>query len=95
MEKENIKDLIKKKLTSRKFHVTLIGYVSATLFLYWGLLPPDLWVDFSKWLFAVYTIGNSFEHFTNQGIKVKTSSREKSTDTNNPESIPEPHSESK
>lgn len=68
--KEEIKDLAWEKLTSRKFHVTLVGYVSATLFFYWGLLPPELWVDFSKWLFAIYVVGNSFEHFANQGIKV-------------------------
>ena len=81
MEKQSIRDLIYRKLTSRKFHVALIGYVSATLFFYWGLLPPELWVDFIKWIFAIYTVGNSFEHFANQGIKVKTPSSEESTVT--------------
>jgi len=68
--KEEIRDLAWEKLTSRKFHVTLVGYVSATLFFYWGLLPPEQWVNFSKWLFAIYVAGNSFEHFANQGIKL-------------------------
>ena len=64
MEKQSIRDLIYRKLTSRKFHVALIGYVSATLFFYWGLLPPELWVDFIKWTFGIYAISNIGEHVT-------------------------------
>jgi len=64
MEKESIQDLIYRKLTSRKFHVTLIGYVSATLFFYWGLLPPELWVELVRYLFLIYVAGNVGEHAT-------------------------------
>ncbi len=71
---DNFKQDLKRRLTSRKLQVTVVGFVSATVFFYIGILPPDLWVDLTKWVFAVYVAGNSFEHFTNQGIKIKTSS---------------------
>ncbi len=64
MEKQSIRDLIYRKLTSRKFHVALIGYVSATLFFYWGLLPPELWVELVRYLFLIYVAGNVGEHAT-------------------------------
>jgi len=78
--KESTKDFLWERLTSRKLHVTLVGFVSATLFFYHGMLPPDQWVSFVQWIFAIYVAGNAFEHFANQGIKLgqpkpKTKSR--------------------
>lgn len=62
---EDLRKKVKEKLTSRKLHVAIVGFVSATLFFYFGMLPPDLWVELIKWLFGLYAIGNVGEHIAN------------------------------
>ena len=76
--KESTKDFLWERLTSRKLHITIVGFITATVFLYHGILPPEQWTSFMKWIFAIYVAGNSFEHFAKQGIKLgkpKTSTK--------------------
>lgn len=68
--RESTKDFLFERLTSRKLHITIVGFITATIFFYAGMLPPELWVEFIQWIFAVYVAGNAFEHFANQGIKL-------------------------
>jgi len=60
--KEDIKKDLKRRLTSRKLHVAVIGFIAATLFFYFGMLSGALWVELVRWLFALYAAGNVGEH---------------------------------
>lgn len=70
-EQDDLIKNIKHKLSSRKLHVAVIGFISATIFFCLGMLPPDLWVELVKWLFGLYAIGNVGEHLAN-GMKNRT-----------------------
>ncbi len=67
---EKTKDFLWERLTSRKLHVMIVGFVTATIFVINGIITPDIWSSFVKYTFAIYVAGNSFEHFANQGIKL-------------------------
>jgi hypothetical protein len=67
---EETRDFLWERFTSRKLHVMVLGFVTATIFLYTGYITPQIWSDFLQFTFAIYVAGNSFEHFANQGIKL-------------------------
>lgn len=69
---EETKDFLWERLTSRKLHVMIVGFVTSTIFLLNGMITPEIWSGFVKYTFAIYVAGNSFEHFANQGIKLGT-----------------------
>jgi hypothetical protein len=61
---EDISQDLKRRLTSRKLHIAIVGFVSATLFFWAGMLPPEIWADFVRWIFAVYAGANVGEHLS-------------------------------
>lgn len=67
---EATKDFIWERFTSRKLHIMVLGFVTATIFVVNGIITPQIWSEFLQFTFAVYVAGNSFEHFANQGIKL-------------------------
>lgn len=67
---QETRDFLWEKFTSRKLHIMILGFISATVLLYHGYLTPQIWSNFVQFTFAVYVVGNSFEHFANQGIKL-------------------------
>lgn len=67
---QETRDFLWERFTSRKLHVMVLGFVTATLFLYHGFITPTIWSNFVQFTFAIYVAGNSFEHFANQGIKL-------------------------
>ena len=71
MPEEISEESLKAKLKSRKLHVTLAGFLVSTFFLWMGPLSGSEWVDFTKWLFAIYVTGNSLEHFSKRGLKIQ------------------------
>ena len=68
MPDEIQEESLKTKLKSRKLHITLVGFVVATSFLWIGPLSGSEWVEFTKWLFGIYVTGNSLEHFSKRGF---------------------------
>jgi hypothetical protein len=64
LENKDLKKDLKRRFSSRKLHIAIIGFVSATCFFYAGMLPPDLWVEFIRWIFAVYAGANVGEHLS-------------------------------
>lgn len=67
---DSTKQYLWERFTSRKLHVMVLGFVTATIFLYTGHITPQIWSNFLQFTFAIYVAGNSFEHFANQGIKL-------------------------
>lgn len=67
--KESTKKFLWERLTSRKLHITIVGFVISTVFLYYGILPPAEWTSFVKYIFAIYVAGSSIDKFANQGLK--------------------------
>lgn len=62
---EELKDNTIRRLTSRKLHIAVVGFVAATALLATGNLSSEMWVDFIKWIFAIYAGGNVGEHLSN------------------------------
>jgi len=56
--------------TSRKLIGLLLFFVIATVALFIKILSPELWVDFSKWIFLAYVGGNVASKFA-ENITVK------------------------
>lgn len=76
---EDLKQNMKKRFSSRKLHVTIVGFVSATIFMYSGQLSGELWVDFTTWLFTVYIAGNAAQHASEQFLNFKAQNSELDT----------------
>ena len=61
---QNFQEDLKRRLSSRKFQVTVIGFITSTVLVVQGILPPGEYVEFLKWLFTAYVAGNVGEHLT-------------------------------
>lgn len=68
-KKENLIEDVKRRLTSRKLHVAVVGFIAATFFFYYGMLSGALWVELLKWIFGLYSVGNVGEHFADAAKK--------------------------
>jgi len=64
----SLKEDIKKRLSSRKLHVVIVGFITATFFFYFGMLSGALWVDFMKWIAGIYMGANVGEWFAKKGM---------------------------
>lgn len=47
---------------SRKFWLMMLLFVTATLMFYLYRLESGEWVEFVKWIFGIYAVGNVGEH---------------------------------
>lgn len=74
MDKE-LKDNVIRRLTSRKLHIAVVGFVAATALLTTGNLSSEQWVEFIKWIFAIYAGANVGEHLSN-ALEKFTSNRQ-------------------
>lgn len=51
-----------KRFLSRKFILTVLIEVGATIFVLTGALDVDQWMQLSKWILGIYAVGNAGEH---------------------------------
>ncbi len=76
MAQGNLKQSIKSALKSRKFILSILLVVGATLGLLTGDVTWEQWLNFSQIILAIYGVSNVGEHFSNS-IKHKSNNEKK------------------
>jgi len=76
MAQRKLKESITSALKSRKFILSILLVVGATLGLFTGDVTWGQWLNFSQIILAIYGVSNVGEHFSNS-IKHKSDNEKK------------------